>query len=155
MDYTKKFILVDPSKVNMNDCSNHNHSKAVDEVVSRNNRLEDSAVTEVYDLDKKMELILNDKSLPPSEKVRLYNETLSRFQDSYKKWMDTPVDVKVVEEAVSEKSNGNDVEATTEKPSSESIHSEFKKEHVGKKSLDFVIRHLPKSMKAKGQIPPS
>lgn len=88
MEHAKKFILMDPAKLNS--------TQTAAPVVTKNDTLlTKPEVKELMELDSEMNTILNDKAISVEEKVRLYNQALSKYQSAHKKASDCPIKVSI------------------------------------------------------------
>ena len=134
MEYAKKLILVDPSKMNLPAPTNVSSEK---EKIS--DKLQDPLVQELQRLDIEMDNIVKDTNMTASEKVKKYNEALTRFQDSSKQIKETPIKVKITNapqnNSSSEPINGDKHETETEST----------------RTIESSLTDLPQNLKAKAQ----
>lgn len=91
MEHAKKFILVEPAKLNSIKTPHQTEDK-------RDKLLTKPVVKELMDLDADMEAILKDTSLSAEEKVKLYNQALAKYQSTHQKALAYPIKVDVVNE---------------------------------------------------------
>ena len=152
MEFAKKFILVDPSKLSTT--KNESNATATSTQQDQYSRLQDTAVKEVYDLDKQLESILKNTTILPMEKVKRYNEVLSRFQDCYKKLKDMPMDVNIVNKNDRQGDESSKLEIAESTQQNNSIPAKSLEHSIGDNGsgLKAIVQKLPKSLKNRGQV---
>ena len=140
MDFAKKFILVDLSKVDLPQLSKPSTSNTLAHQ-NLSEKLMDPHVQELKRLDGEMENIIKDSNLSASEKVLRYNDVLTRFQDSNLKIKDTPINVKLINSP--EVNNSKAIQKAGEDKTSSS-NEEIKQENS---SIRSTLEKLPAPIK--------
>ena len=108
----------------------------------------DPTLKEVADLDRELLDIINDKNTKDSEKVKLYNQTLSRFQAKYDKLMDSK-NFQAGSQPISTQTTESASSTPASPPPSTQLQSAEPQQESS--SLDDAVSKLPKHLKNKTQ----